>query len=91
MRWTIIDNPWPVSPLHHVPVGDVIEAITDKWGKLVGFSWNGAPLPVASTALPLNAMAMDQEAADILSLQFPEFLYLLRAQSPAVIRQLVNV
>jgi hypothetical protein len=38
----------------------------------------------------MNAMAMDQAAADQLSLQFPEHLYLLRAQSPATIRQLVN-
>jgi hypothetical protein len=90
MKWTIIDQPWPASVLHMVPVGDVIEGITSK-GALIGFRWNGATLPLASTALPLNAMAMDQEAADVLSTQFPEHLHLLRAQSPAIIRSLVNV
>jgi hypothetical protein len=77
--------------LHHIGPGEIIEGITDKWGALMGFRWNGAMLPVASTALPLNACAMDQPAADVLALQFPEHLHLLRAQSPAVIRQLVNV
>jgi hypothetical protein len=74
-----------------VPVGDIVEGTTDGMGNLTSLTWNGAPLPLASPALPLNAMALDQSAADVLSLQFPEHLYLLRAQSPAVIRALVNV
>jgi hypothetical protein len=39
----------------------------------------------------MEAQALDQNAADELSRQHPEHLYLLRAQSPAVIRQLVNI
>jgi hypothetical protein len=74
-----------------VQVGDIVEGTTDGLGNLVGLTWNGTALPVASPALPLNACALDQAAADVLSLQFPEHLFLLRAQSPAVIRQLVNV
>jgi hypothetical protein len=74
-----------------VPIGDTVEGTTDVDGNLVRLTWNGAVLPLASPALPLNAMALDQPAADILSRSFPEFLYLLRAQSPAVIRALVNV
>jgi hypothetical protein len=74
-----------------IPIGDTVEGTTDVDGNLVSLRWNGAPLPLASPALPLNACALDQGAADILSLQFPELLYLLRAQPPAVIRQLVNV
>jgi hypothetical protein len=74
-----------------VPVGDVIEGITDRSGALVSLTWNGATLPLASPAVPMNAMALDQPAADVLSTQFPEQLYLLRAQSPAVIRPLINV
>jgi hypothetical protein len=91
MQWTIIDTPWPVDALHMVQVGDTITGSTDVDGNLVSLSWQGATLPLASPALPMNAMALDQPAADILSRSFPEFLYLLRAQSPAVIRQLVNV
>jgi hypothetical protein len=73
-----------------VPIGEVIEGTTDGMGNLVSLTWNGTALPVASPALPLNACALDQDAADVLSRSFPEFLFLLRAQSPAVIRQLVN-
>jgi hypothetical protein len=89
--WTIFDMPWPVSALCILPIGETIEGTTNVNGNLVRLTWNGATLPLASPALPLNAMALDQAAADILSTQFPELLYLLRAQSPAVIRQLVNV
>jgi hypothetical protein len=90
MRWTIVDQPWHVSAKHHIPVGDVIEAIT-RGGKLIGFRWNGETLPVVSTALPLNACACDQDAADELSRQHPERLFMLRATPPAVIRQLVTI
>jgi hypothetical protein len=91
MRWTVIDQPWPVSALCIVPIGDVIEGVTNRNGTLVSLTWNGSALPVLSPALPLNAMAMDQASADELSRQHPFHLHLLRAQSPAVIRQLVNV
>jgi hypothetical protein len=82
--------PWPVSAMHHVQAGDIVQGIMSR-GKLVGFRWNNETLPVASTALPREAMALDQQAADELARQHPEHLYLLRAQSPAVIRALVNV
>jgi hypothetical protein len=86
MRWQICDAPWPASVLHHIGPGEIIEGITDKWGALVGFSWNGAMLPVASTALPLNACACDQASADELVRQHPDFTYRLRAVPPAVIQ-----
>jgi hypothetical protein len=91
MRWVIFDQPWPVSALCMVQVGDEIEGTTDVDGNLVRLTWNGALLPLASPAVPMNAMALDQPAADVLSTQFPEQLYLLRAQAPAIIRPLINV
>ena len=86
MRWQICDQPWHASVMHHIGPGEIIDGITDKWGALIGFRWQGGKLPVASTALPLNACAMDQDAADVLSTQFPAQLHLLRADPPAVIR-----
>jgi hypothetical protein len=85
MRWQICDAPWPASVLHHIGPGEIIEAITAK-GKLVGFRWGSETLPVASTALPMNACALDQAAADELVRQFPDLTYRLRAEPPAVIQ-----
>jgi hypothetical protein len=90
-RWQIFDNDWPASALCMVPVGDTIEGSVDVDGNLVKLTWNGALLPLASPAVPLNACACDQDAADILSRSFPEALYRLRATPPAIIRPLINV
>jgi hypothetical protein len=81
---------WHASagPNGHVPAGEILQGVTDKYGTLTGIRWRDQTF---GTALPMEACAMDQQAADELSRQHPEHLYLLRAQSPAVIRQLVNV
>jgi hypothetical protein len=83
--WQLLTD-WHASALHHIPQGDIVQGVTDKYGKLTGFRWRGETLPVASTALPREAMALDQLAADELSRQHPDALFLLRAVSPAVIR-----
>ena len=78
-----LDSPWPVGGQYLVPAGIVIAfepGETPRWA-------NGVlPLP-----MPMNARALDQEAADHLSTTYPFHLHELHAASPARIRKLINI
>jgi hypothetical protein len=62
----------------------VLQGLCDKWGKLTGIRANGQTF---GPALPMEAAALDQKAADLLALQHGNHqLHMLRATPPAVIR-----
>jgi hypothetical protein len=84
MRWQLTGD-WAAGngAGQHIPVGEIIEGITDKYDRLTGIRWHGQDF---GPALPQEAMALDQAAADELSRQHPDHLHLLRALPPAVIR-----
>jgi hypothetical protein len=71
----------------YIPVGEILDGVVVN-GALTDIRWHGQSF---GTALPREAMALDQPAADELSRQHPEALFLLRAVPPAVIRAVVNV
>ena len=89
MQWQLTAD-WAAnsSPLGFVPAGEILTGVTDRTGTLTDIRWQGQSF---GTALPLEACACDQAAADVLSTQFPEQLFLLRATPPAIIRPLINV
>jgi hypothetical protein len=84
MKWQLLGD-WAAGSgaAQHIPVGSVIEGRTDKNGALVSIHWQGQEF---APALPLEAMALDQGAADQLARQHPEFLHLLRAAEGNVIK-----
>jgi hypothetical protein len=81
--WAAGSNAW-----EYIPNGEVLDGIVDGNGNLTGIRWHGQSF---GSALPREATALDQAAADELSRQHPEALYLLRALPPAVMRAVVNV
>jgi hypothetical protein len=87
--WQLLTD-WSAGsgPSQHIAAGEILRGITDRYGALTAIRWRDQTF---GTALPMEAMALDQAAADELSRQHPERLFLLRAVSPATIRQLVNV
>jgi hypothetical protein len=78
MRFELLE-PWPVGQFL-VPAGTIIDGKAPQW--------RGMALPLP---MPMDAKALDQDAADHLSMAYPFHLHLLHAQSPAKIRQLINV
>jgi hypothetical protein len=84
MKWSLLTD-WAAGngPAQHLPVGSVIEGVCDRFGNLTAIRWQGEYF---GPALPQEAMALDQPAADELARQHPEHLHLLRALAPAVIR-----
>lgn len=58
---------WPISnPSTCVPAGTLIDGNDPNW--------NGTPLPIP---LPMNAKALDQDAADALGRWYPHHFHLL--------------
>jgi hypothetical protein len=84
MKWQLLTD-WSAGSGagQHIPVGSVIEGVTDRNGTLTAIRWQGQEFP---PALPLEAMALDQAAADQLAKQHPNYLHLLRAAEGNVIR-----
>jgi hypothetical protein len=84
MRWKLLTD-WAASSAAggHIPAGEIIEGVKDKSGRLARLLWNRHYF---DTALPLEALALDQAAADELARQHPDWLHRLSALPPAVIR-----
>ena len=73
MRFQLMSD-WPVEAWC-VPVGTILDCEIAETGEIVRAPlWNGNALPLP---IPMNAMALDQDAADGLSRSYPQHLYLL--------------
>jgi hypothetical protein len=82
--WQLLTD-WAAGsgPGQHVPAGEILQGVCDRYGSLVAIRWRDQTF---GTALPMEACALDQKAADELSRQHGERLFMLRAVRPAVIR-----
>jgi hypothetical protein len=67
---------WPATGSVCIPAGTEIDGNNPEW--------NGIRLP---TPLPIDAMALTQDAADVLCRWYPEHLHLLRCESGITIRR----
>jgi hypothetical protein len=88
-QWRLL-APWASGsgPGQHLEAGELIDGQTDKFGALVSASCRGQPVPIPP---PLEASPLTQDAADAMSLAYPELLYRIIPGEGVVIRQLVNV
>jgi hypothetical protein len=75
MRFKLTSD-WPGPGNNFLEAGTVID--TDS----PAFAW--------VTTVPMTVIALDQAAADWLSTKYPFRLHELRAQSPAVIREIIK-
>jgi hypothetical protein len=87
-QWALL-APWASGsgPNQHLEAGEIIEGQTDKFGALVSASCRGQPVPLP---LPMECSPLTQDAADMMSLWFPEHLFMLKPREGVVIRKLVN-
>lgn len=77
MKFQLLDH-YPGPGNHYISAGTIIDLALPQWA------------PLAAGPMPICAMALDQEAADMLSIAHPHSLHLLRAGPGVTIRKLIN-
>jgi hypothetical protein len=84
----VLRGDWPVGGQWLIPNGTAITVPADRLQGYATTTWHGIALPLP---LPMEATALNQAAADMLSRWHPHCLHLLHAKNGAIIRSLINV